>query len=117
MKIYVAPKDGSLKEKTFAWIKNRITDAKDIWENNKAEIVILAPVVIGAITAGVKTIGKQANLNKQEQIKEKYIYDTSMGHYWSLKRKLNNSEWLEIERRRRNGEVLGDILDSMRVLK
>lgn len=117
MKIYSVPENNSFRAKAKAWIKNRITDAKDIWDNNRAEILVLAPVVIGAVTAGTKAIGKHINLNKQENLKERYIYDTSLGHYWELKRKLSNDQWLEIEHRRRNGEILGDILESMRVLK
>ncbi len=60
---------------------------------------------------------KHLNLRKEEKIKREYVYDTSLGHYWNLRRKLSNQEWLDIERRRKSGECLGDILSSMNVLK
>lgn len=34
-----------------------------------------------------------------------------------LKRKLNNSEWVTIERRKGSGETLAEILNDMNVLK
>lgn len=48
--------------------------------------------------------------------KHLYCYDRSLGHYWKLRRELTNEEWLEIDKRKKNGERLSDILDDMRVL-
>ena len=80
-----------------------------------------ALVIGGGILGAAKYIGKAAikrsNINKEEQIKTHYCYDRSLGHYWSLKRELTNREWLEIDKRKRDGEKMADILDSMKVLK
>lgn len=84
---------------------------------NKGVIITLAPVVIGGITTIVKVVGKNVNLRKQESVKNLYCYDRSLGHYWSLRRELTNEEWVTIDRRKKNGERLADILDELKVLK
>ena len=89
---------------------------RDFWNNNKESIITFTPLAAGIVTLGIKTIGKHRNLRMQKYNKERYVYDTSLGHYWKLSRKLKNSEWLEIERRRAKGERLADILASMKVL-
>lgn len=74
----------------------------------------------GAIFSGVCYFGKAAikrsNIKAAEDVKNLYCYDRSLGHYWKLRRELRNDEWLEIDKRKQNGERLSDILDSMRVL-
>lgn len=116
-KVYVVPEDDSKKAKAKAWVKNRVTDAQCWCSENKELIAVLAPGIIGAVTFGIKAISKHNNIMRQQDLKEKYVYDTSLGHYWELKRKLSNSQWSEIERRRNSGESLGQILASMGVLK
>jgi hypothetical protein len=55
---------------------------------------------------------------KQEaHLKDEYIYDRSNGHYYELRRKIKSSEWQMIDQRKREGEMLGDILQDMRLLK
>jgi hypothetical protein len=95
------------------------------WFNNNRELaLILIPAGItltGFVVKGTINITKGAirsyNLKKEEQIKNLYCYDRSLGHYWALKRELTNVEWLEIEKRKKNGERLADILSDLRVLK
>ena len=55
--------------------------------------------------------------HKDEELHDLYCYDRSLGHYWRLKRELSNKEWLEIDKRKKEGERLADILADMRVLK
>ena len=62
-------------------------------------------------------VSKRINLRKQEELKDLYCYDRSLGHYWRLRRELTNAEWLEIDRRKKNGERLADILEELKVLK
>lgn len=80
-------------------------------------MITLTPIVIGGLTTITKVVGKHVNLRKQETLKDLYCYDRSLGHYWRLRRELSNQEWLEVDRRKRNGERLADILADMRVLK
>ena len=98
-------------------IGNKLREGKEWIIRNKEAIIVLAPVAIGGLTTIVKVVGRRTNLNKQESIKNLYCYDRSLGHYWRLKRELSNNEWLEIDRRKRSGEKLADILEELRVLK
>ena len=62
-------------------------------------------------------VGKRVNLRKEEKLKDLYCYDRSLGHYWALRRELTNKEWVEINKRKQNGERLADILSELKVLK
>lgn len=84
---------------------------------NSDIIVVVAPVVISGVAKVVKVVGKNVNLRKEESVKNLYCYDRSLGHYWRLRRELSNKEWVEIDRRKRNGERLADILSELKVLK
>lgn len=97
--------------------RRKVNDAVN-WANEHKELLILAvPVAVGAVKAGVKFTSKQITLHKEQDLKDLYCYDRSLGHYWKLRRELTNDEWLEIERRKQNGESLADILDDLKVLK
>ena len=92
-------------------------DTRDWVIDNKEAIIVLAPIVIGLATPIIKGVNKHITLNKAKDVKELYCYDRSLGHYWSLRRELTNQEWITIDRRKKCGERLSDILESMRVLK
>lgn len=97
--------------------QEKVITAKDWVYNNKEILVVAVPGLIGAGTAIVKVVGKRFNLAKEQKLKENYCYDRSLGHYWALKRELSNKEWVEVDKRKQNGERLADILDSLKVLK
>ena len=94
------------KRKVFGWC-----------DRNKEWLIPLVPLVIGGGVATVKIAGKHANLNKEKNVKELFCYDRSLGHYWALKRRLTNAEWIDIDKRKAAGERLADILDELKVLK
>ena len=98
-------------------IKQQVEKAKD-WAKENPQLAI---AVVGTVASGIAFLGKNAikshNLNKQQMMKENYVYDPRLGHYWELKRKLNSNEWIDIDRRRANGERLSDILAELKVLK
>lgn len=98
-------------------INAKLAKAKDWWDDNKGAVLVAAPVVGGIALKGMQIFGKHHNLKLEQRNKDRRCYDTSLGHYWELKRKLTNRDWVEINRRRRNGESLGDILDNLGVLK
>lgn len=75
-----------------------------------------APVV-KMITNAVISANRRAAVKTEQESKEIYCYDRSLGHYWELKRKLTNSDWIKINSRKANGESLADILTDMDVLK
>lgn len=85
----------------------------EVISNNSGLIITLTPIVVGGLTA----VNRRHNIRKKEYIKNTYCYDTSLGHYWQLKRKLSAKEWLDIDRRKKGGERLSEILNSMNVLK
>lgn len=94
------------------------------WVNDNKEVSLIL------ITAGIAAVGflgkgiiaitksliRNANLKKEEALKDLYCYDRSLGHYWKLKRQLTNDEWVSIEKRKRSGEKLADILSELKVL-
>lgn len=100
-----------------AWIREKYQDTKNFVDRNKEVLMVAVPVIGGMVTAGIKAVSKSANNRKTQHLKNEYCYDRSLGHYWELRRKLTNSEWVEIDKRKKNGERLADILDSLKVLK
>lgn len=99
------------------WFEEKKVEAKRFVCEHKQEILAASIVVGGVALKGAKLIIKAHNLGKEEELKDLYVYDRSLGHYWKLRRKLDNREWVEIEQRRKNGERLGDILDELKVLE
>lgn len=79
-------------------------------------VAAVTPAIV-AITGAVKSVNRRAIVKTEKESKENYCYDRSLGHYWELERKLSNSDWLEINKRRDCGEKLADILADMKVLK
>lgn len=103
------------------WWSTKFQNAKDWVANNKEIVIVMGPVVVGGAISIVKMItrgvSRSINNKQEEQLKELYCYDRSLGHYWKLRRKVSNSEWLKINKRKSDGESLGDILQEMRLLK
>ena len=98
-------------------IVSKLQAVKEWLIRNKEAVVTIVPIAVGGAATVVKVVGKHVNLRKEEDLKDLYCYDRSLGHYWKLKRNLSNQEWLEIDRRKKNGERLSDILFDLRVLK
>ena len=102
------------------WWNDKLEGTRNFFYNNKELIFFATPIAIGLVGGVAKGAGlliKRSNLRKAEQIKNHYCYDRSLGHYWALRRELTNSEWVEIDKRKRSGERLADILDELKVLK
>lgn len=100
-----------------AKVQSGLTNAKNWISNNKELIMFVGPSLLGCATVGIKTVNKRMNLKKEQNLKDLYCYDRSLGHYWRLRRELTNAEWVEIDKRKNNGERLADILDELKVLK
>ena len=105
------------KARRKAWFREKFQSAKDWVVDNKEFLAIATPAAVAVTGKVVKTAVKRNNLHKEKLLKENYCYDRSLGHYWKLRRELTNDEWIEIDRRKKGGERLADILDSLRVLK
>lgn len=105
------------KDKLGREIKVKFQQCKKWAIANKDTLIIVAPVALAAMGTVVKVTGKHINLRKQDKVKNLYVYDNRLGHYWSLKRELTTREWLEIDARKAKGEKLSDILSMFKVLK
>lgn len=85
---------------------------------DEAALIITGGVaVIGAVGKMARRIDRKIDIKKEQNLKDLYVYDRSLGVYHELRRKLRPSEALEIDRRRSDGESMAHILASMRLLK
>lgn len=117
----------SRKQKFEDWKFNTKTKLHDAGQrfskwtvDHVQEIVIWSTIggtAAGLAAKGIHDVVKTNQISKQEKLQNEYCYDRSLGHYWALKRTPSNQEWVEIDRRKRNGERLADILSDMRLLK
>ena len=57
----------------------------------------------------------QAELDRKWQ--EVHIYDHSLGMHYTLKRPMSGTEQIEFSQRKKRGELTGDILRDMKLLK
>lgn len=99
------------------WAKNKGYQAQVWYEGHKEVVLVAIPVFGGFLTTLVKAAAKKSAIKSEEHLKEDYVYDNRNGHYYELKRQPKSSEWIEIDRRKQNGELLGEILRDMRILK
>ena len=110
----------NIKEKTIELKNKAVEKTKKAYcwciENPETALAIVGAVLSGAAYIG-KAAVKRSNIKAEEDVKNLYCYDRSLGHYWKLRRELRNDEWLEIDRRKKDGERLSDILNSMCVLE
>lgn len=100
-----------VKAEKFKW------KAIDFWNRNKAEIVVLAPLVYGGVKAISRTANHAIDAKREQTHRDRHIYDRSTGQYYETRRKLTSNERLELERRLANGEKKGQILRSMGLLR
>ena len=114
------PKESGLK-KAVDEVKIKAQRAGYWIRENMGAIVLVAgagATVVSAASGLMRAVNNSSvGMKRQKDMKELSVYDRSAGHYWALRRKLSNSEWTEVELRRKNGERLGDILEGMKVLK
>lgn len=115
--VIIHNEDESIVERLKFEAQMRFEELKEWAAEHKDMIVILTPICIKGVTMIIRVAAQYANTKKKETIKNEYCYDRSLGHYWKLRRKLTNEEWLEIDRRRKSGERLSDILTQLNVLK
>lgn len=102
------------RRKKIEAVKKKVADW---WDDNKVYVAVAAPIAGKVLLETVRAAKRHHVARIELRNKDLRLYDTSLGHYWELKRKLNNSDWVTINRRRNHGESLGDILEELRVLK
>ena len=109
MKVYVVPDENETGFQRFKRALNAKWRETKRWVSDNKEVL--------ADESIIRYVRRHHNLQKQEAVKNLYCYDRSLGHYWALRRELSNREWLEIDRRKKDGERLSDILKELNVLK
>lgn len=89
-----------------------------ISQNKEVAIAAIPFAIVGLKTANnaVRAASRKSDLKKEQELKDLYIYDRSIGKYHKLRRPMRTSEMLELDRRRANGESMIRILDDMRLL-
>lgn len=88
-------------------------------QDNKEIVIAMIPVGIVALrgfTNTVKSIDRKIDMKKEQELKDKYVYDHSTGMYLKLRRPMKYSEHIEFDRRRQEGESKIQILASMGLL-
>ena len=103
-------------EQFKAKVKDKKDRTVDWCKEHTEEAVTLACITVGGIYKISKELYKRNQIKQERALKDNYIYDRSMGHYWKCRRKPSTNEYLEIERRKNAGESLGSILTSMKLL-
>lgn len=91
--------------------------AKDIWSEYKGAIIVGTPLVLGIGKKMINHALRTHRLNLEERNRYKHVYDPSLGMYYETRRKLTNKDKLTIDRRHKNGESIGSILEDLGILK
>lgn len=104
-----------VKEKVSVAKEKIKSGAKIAWDN-RADIMAVGTVLIAAGSMMNKS-AKRRDEKKETAIRERRVYDPSMGDWWDLKKPLTNNERLEMEARVANGELRGEVLRDMGKLK
>ena len=111
---------------TAKWIGFKVkakAKAHEVWDwacthrEEATTIVTLGVMAIGAVGKECRRLDRKHDLKKEQELKDLYVYDRSLGIYHELRRKLRPSEVREIDARRQAGESMTSILSSMRVLR
>lgn len=107
------------KQKFEAKKTSCITKAKE-YGNSILNWAIDHPVQAGLVVSFLTKLSQKALVEhrdrKNELRRRTREYDPTIGVYYDLKRPLTNKEKLELSRRHKNGEPIGDILDEFNVL-
>lgn len=99
------------------WVYQQEDMAKWLWNNHKQEILVFGPGAIALIEKLIREINRGRRVNEDKHHREKRVYNRSCGSYIELRRKLTGKEQLELERRKKNGESIAQILSDMGVIK
>ena len=97
-------------------IKDGFRTTIEYVEQHPIGTIIVTTMGVKLLTMGINGIVKVAGA-RAEAKQLNTMYDHSLNTRWQLKRPLTNEENVQLEMRRANGERIGDILDSMKVLK
>ena len=94
----------------------RLWQAREWGKEHPEEAATIICTAIGAIGLIGRRAYHRHKVHMESQLKERYIYDRSLGRYWKLRRKLTTSEQIQISEMKRAGMSYGDILTKLKLL-
>lgn len=112
-----------METKNFQWEKFKMSckeKGSKVYDwccRHRETLIVMIPVLVSGSIELVKIVSRRSNINEDRYLKENFVYDRSQGHYYELKRQPTATEWRLIDHRKSEGELLGDILNDMRILK
>lgn len=109
----------TVKEKAHAAKEKAVELGKATveWCKENPEAALAITGLVAAAGRAVIREGVKARDEKRENDhRERYIYDRSLGMYWELKRPMTTAERCEFQRLKDEGYRTGDILRSMKLL-
>ena len=98
-------------------VADKLHKTADFVRENKELLIVIIPIGAKLVSRLSKDVTRHRTVKEERYLRDNYVYDNRLGHYWELKRKASNSEWKIIERRKNNGESLGIILSDLKLLK
>lgn len=108
------------KRERKEWVDEKLNKSAKWVKENKETLAVVIPAVGIGMKGGAKIIKgvvKHNNLKMEQRLKEKFIYDRSLGKYLELKKPLSNNQMKTILERKENGEKLANVLQNMNLLK
>lgn len=99
-----------------AWCDVKAYEAGQWAKEHPSEAATIVCTAIGAIGIIIRRSGHNAKIRREQRLKDRYVYDRSLGRYWMLKRRPTQSEQLAIESMKKQGLGYGDILTRLKLL-
>lgn len=116
---YINSLNPTFGEKVKTKVKNAGSKVVELCRDHGTEVVSVITVSTVAVK-GARSIINSFRPTKYEKERKRIdhtFYDPSRGTHYDLKRKMTNKENLELSERKANGEDVGKILKSMKLLK
>ena len=96
--------------------KDKIDSIKNWCNEHREEAITIGIICVSTGFKFYKEAKKSYDLKMEKELKDTYIYDRSMGHYWKCRKKPTTEQDVEINHRQDHGEGLGTILADIRLL-
>lgn len=99
------------------WAGEQLGKAKVFWEQNREYLVVLVPAALGIGGKVISSANRRSKVREEEYLKKRFMYDRKMGAYLEMRRQPTQKELLEIDRLKKEGYSLPEILAKLRLLK
>jgi hypothetical protein len=97
-------------------VKETLRKAPD-WISENKEVCIAFLVSVGAVVKQSISLYDHTQQRKQQMSVEWSVWDPNLGIYWYLKRPMTSSEKKRLMRETAGGVPVGEVLESMHILK